>query len=139
MDSPLTVSNVWHFFTGSSGGQGGSHERTQLSPEDVVRSILGGTKQIVSHPGTGQYSQAANTGFSACGLAALNCTSTLLSKVSGATEPDVFLQELIARETLEVRCFLIDSGRARSLSNNRRSLSAGDLRDLQPLDKQIAS
>jgi hypothetical protein len=69
---------------------------------DVVQNILNGEKYIVSHSGTGQYSQAFGRGFSSCGLAALNCAKHLLVKAHLASRPDAFVEELIAPETVEV-------------------------------------
>jgi hypothetical protein len=69
---------------------------------DVVQNILDGEKCIVSHSGTGQYSQAFRKGFSSCGLAALNCAKHLLAKAHLASRPDAFVAELIAPETVEV-------------------------------------
>jgi hypothetical protein len=76
-------------------------------PQDVVRNILEGSMQIVSHPGLNRHSQSAGAGSSACALIALNCAGTLLAGASRAGQLDAFLLELTAHETLEVRCILV--------------------------------
>lgn len=74
---------------------------------DIVENVLCGTTQVVSHPGTSQYyssSHGSPRGVSACGLAALNCVKKLLDKAAQneQTDPEIFLKDLIAPETVEV-------------------------------------
>ena len=69
---------------------------------DVVRRILQGDTQVVSHAGTSQYAQGAGKGISACGIAALNCARCLLPKASHGDDADAFLHNLVTRETVEV-------------------------------------
>jgi hypothetical protein len=70
----------------------------------VVKSILAGTTQLISFPGTSQY--AAGGGASACGLASLNCAQCCLLSAAAAAvdgvDPEAFLVMLTSRQAVEV-------------------------------------
>ena len=85
----------------------------------IQDAVLAGQQRIVSYPGTGQYqgaSQSNSTGIASCGLAALNCARIAFQlqeecvKDSSSSPPtDVFLRDLLSRQTVEVRVNIMPS------------------------------
>jgi hypothetical protein len=67
---------------------------------DIVRTILQGQEQVVSHPGASQYE--SGVGFTASGLAALNCARVLLGREQEGIRNEALLQNVASRETTEV-------------------------------------
>ncbi len=64
-----------------------------------VEELLRGNGQIISFPGTSQYSQGSNSG---CGLAAFNCARTLLGWDMQGMSPDQILWKMGEKKTMEV-------------------------------------
>ena len=77
----------------------------------IIRSVLGGTEEVVCHSGTHQYSDGGIFGVSACGLAAMNFARVIfeIERQHGRCGRDEeLLQAIIAKETVQVSlCFMI--------------------------------
>ena len=95
----------------SSSGRPGSCAKLQLTnmqraKSAIIRSVLGGTEEIVCHRGTHQYGDSSGgvTGVSACGLAALNFARVIFEKEreSRSRQDEDFIQAVITRETVHV-------------------------------------
>jgi hypothetical protein len=65
----------------------------------LLRDIYAGGGQIISHPGTSQYSQGSNSG---CGLAAFNCTRTLLGMEKAGFQVEDIFHAIEDRATMDV-------------------------------------
>jgi hypothetical protein len=81
--------------------------RAQQSASAVVRNILDGTEEIVSHRGTHQYSDGGIFGVSACGLAALNFARVIFEKERECGPDEGLLQAIIVKETVQVRLYFL--------------------------------
>lgn len=68
---------------------------------ELVKTILQGREQVVSHPGTSQYGTGA--GLAACGLAALNCARIALIREQEGVRDEALLRDIISLETAEAR------------------------------------
>jgi hypothetical protein len=71
---------------------------TDAEPE-LVKTILKGRQQVVSHSGTSQY--ATGSGLAACGLAALNCARIVLGREHAGVRDEALLRDVLSRETME--------------------------------------
>ena len=80
----------------------------QQSISPIVRSVLGGTEEIVCHDGTQQYGDSGRgiTGTSACGLAALNFARVIFQKEREIGRNEELIQVVIAKQTVHVSCLL---------------------------------
>jgi hypothetical protein len=76
--------------------------QTQRGESAIVRNVLGGTEEIVCHPGTHQYGDRGIFGVSACGLAALNFARVMFEKAREHRRDGDLLQVIISKETVQV-------------------------------------
>jgi hypothetical protein len=76
----------------------------QRTKRTIIRSVLGGTEEIVCHRGTHQYGNSSGgvTGVSTCGLAALNFARVIFEKERESRRDEDFIQAVITRETVHV-------------------------------------